>query len=47
MRIELTDCVKLDVEDRYPTFLLSWTSELMRLYPWMLRIGLVLQRLVQ
>jgi hypothetical protein len=30
-----------------PNIILNWTSELMRMYPWVMRLSLLLHRLVQ
>lgn len=32
---------------RAPNFVLIWTSELMRFYPWVMRVSVLLHRIVQ
>jgi hypothetical protein len=46
MSREFANCVREPMAFP-PGFVLSWTSGVMQFYPWFLRLGLVLQRLVQ
>ena len=43
----ITHCIKESLLSGQPDFVLNWTSEIARLYPWFLRVGLVIQRLMQ
>ena len=46
MSSSFTDFIKTTFSGP-PDFVLNWMSDLAKLYPWFLRIGLVIQRLMQ
>jgi hypothetical protein len=46
MSSPLTTCLKQSLSEP-PDFVLNWTSNLSWVYPWFLRVGLVIQRLMQ
>ncbi|HUR96939.1 MAG TPA: hypothetical protein VMZ26_02610 [Pyrinomonadaceae bacterium] len=46
MSREFAVCVKETISAP-PGFVLSWTSVVMNFYPWFLRLGLLLHRLMQ
>ncbi|MEP7147424.1 MAG: hypothetical protein ABI857_00890 [Acidobacteriota bacterium] len=46
MSREFINCVTGSIIEP-PGFLLSWTSGLMQFYPWLLRAGLMLRRVMQ
>ena len=47
MSLEFSNFIDEIVATGRPAFILSWTSGFMKLYPWFMRISLVLHRLVQ
>ena len=47
MSLEFSNCVDAMVTSGRPAFILSWTSGVIKLYPWFMRVSLVLHRLVQ
>jgi hypothetical protein len=46
MSSEFAQCVKASIAAP-PGFVLSWTSGVMQFYPWFLRLGLAVHRLMQ